>query len=79
MTRYELYIYKITGLLLSYSISYLTRPKKEYLGLLKAFFTDRSSSVAEQRIKDNLRRSSLFTNYLKPVITKIFFNKKKSI
>ena len=78
MTRYELYIYKITGLLLSYSISYLTRPKRIFR-TIKSLFTDRSSSVAEQRIKDNLRRSSLFTNYLKPVITKIFFNKKKSI
>lgn len=78
MSRYELYAYKIVGLLLSYSISYLTRPKR-ILRTIKSLFTDRSSSVAEQRLKDNLRRSKLFTNYLKPLITKVFFNKKKSI
>ncbi len=63
------------GLILSYSISYITRPKR-ILRTVKNLFTDRSSSVAEQRLKDNLRRSNLFSKYLKPFVVKIFLKKK---
>lgn len=76
MNRYELYIYKMIGLVLSYSISYITRPKR-IIRTIRSLFTDRSSSVAEQRFKDNLRRSALFTNYIKPFVTKVFFKEQK--
>ena len=77
MSRYELYLYKMIGLILSYSISYITRPKR-ILRTVKSLFTDRSSSVAEQRLKDNLRRSNFFTKHLKPFVTKIFLKKKQA-
>ena len=72
MGRYELYFYRITGLLLSYTISYLTRPKRIFR-TIKSFFTDKSSSVIEQRFKDNLRKSHIFNQYVKPFVLKKFF------
>ena len=74
---YELYLYKMIGLFLSYSISYITRPKR-IIRTIKSVFTDKSSSVAEQRFKDNLRRSVLFTKYIKPFVTKVFFRKENN-
>ena len=73
--RYELYFYRIIGLIISYLISYLTRPKRIFR-TLKSFFTDRSATVIEQRLKDNLKRSKLFLNYIKPFVTKNFIENK---
>jgi radical SAM superfamily enzyme YgiQ (UPF0313 family) len=72
MGRHELYFYRIIGLIFSYAISYITRPKRIFR-TLKSIFTDRSSSVFEQRIKDNLRKSKIFINYIKPFILKKIF------
>ena len=72
MGRYELYFYRITGLLLSYTISYLTRPKRIFR-TIKSFFTDTSSTVFEQRLKDNLRKSYIFNQYIKPFVLKRLF------
>ena len=72
MGRHELYFYRIIGLMFSYSVSYITRPKRIFR-TLKSIFTDRSSSVFEQRIKDNLRKSKIFINYIKPFILKKIF------
>ena len=72
MGRYELYFYRITGLCLSYIVSYLTRPKRIFR-TIKSFFTDKSSSVFEQRFKDNLRKSHTFNRYIKPFVLKRFF------
>jgi len=72
--RYELYIYRMLGLVLSYSLSYLIRPKRIFR-TIKSLFTDSSSTIVEQRIKDYLRKSSLFSKYIKPFVLKIFQKK----
>ncbi|MDC0563142.1 B12-binding domain-containing radical SAM protein [Candidatus Pelagibacter ubique] len=77
MGRHEIYIYWLIGNLLSYMLVYLTRPKKIFR-TIKSLFTDSSSSVIEQRLKDMLRKSNLFNLYLKPFVKFIFFKKKKS-
>ena len=70
--RYELYFYRILGLILSYLISYVTRPKRIFR-TIKSIFSDKSATVIEQRLKDILRKSKIFTKYIKPfVINKIF-------
>ena len=76
MGRFEIYIYWLFGNLLSYMLVYLTRPKK-ILRTIKSLFTDSSTSVVEQRLKDMLRKSKLFDQYIKPLIKYIFFKKKK--
>tara|TARA_B110000305_G_C19452823_1_gene649014 strand:- start:2188 stop:3753 length:1566 start_codon:yes stop_codon:yes gene_type:complete len=76
MGRHELYIYKMIGLVLSYSTSYISRPKRIFR-TIRSVFIDKSSSVAEQRFKDNLRRSTLFTNYIKPFVVKVFLKEQK--
>jgi membrane protein DedA with SNARE-associated domain len=77
MGRYELYIYRMIGMLLTYTLPYLLRPKR-ILRTIKSFFREDSSTVAEQRLKDHLRRSTLFTKYLKPLILRIFTSKDKN-
>ena len=72
--RYELYVYRMTGMILSYILSYILRPKR-ILRTIKSFFTDSSKSVAEQRLKDLLRRSPFFQKYIKPNVNKLFLRK----
>ena len=69
--RYELYIYRTLGIFLSYFISYITRPKRVFR-TIKSIFIDSSSTIVEQRIKDYLRKSKLFSNFIKPFVLKIF-------
>ena len=57
--RYELYLYRMLGMILSYSLSYLLRPKR-ILRTIKSLFTGSSETVVEQRLKDLLRRSNFF-------------------
>ena len=64
------------GMLLTYTLPYILRPKR-ILRTIKSFFREDSSTVAEHRLKDHLRRSTLFTKYIKPVILKIFSRKTK--
>ena len=61
-------------MILAYSISYLFRPKR-ILRTIKSIFRDDSSTVVEQRFKDYLRKSNLFTRYIKPFVLKIFARK----
>ena len=77
MGRYELYVYRMIGMLLTYTLPYILRPKR-ILRTIKSFFREDSSTVAEQRLKDHLRRSTLFTKYLKPMILRIFSHKEKN-
>ena len=72
MGRYELYFYRMVGMTLAYSISYLIRPKR-ILRTIKSIFKDSSATVVEQRFKDFLRKSNLFTKYIKPLVLKVFF------
>ena len=74
MGRYELYFYRMAGMILAYSISYLFRPKR-ILRTIKSIFRDDSSTVVEQRFKDYLRKSNLFTKYIKPFVLKVFARK----
>ena len=60
---------------LSYFISYLTRPKRIFR-TIKSLFIDSSSTIVEQRIKDYLRKSKLFSNFVKPFVLKIFQKKR---
>ena len=76
MGRYELYFYRMTGMMLAYSISYLFRPKR-ILRTIKSIFKDSSSTVAEQRFKDFLRKSNLFTKHIKPFVLKVFFKERE--
>ena len=64
----------MTGMILSYSLSYIIRPHR-ILRTIKSLFTDRSSTVVEQRFKDYLRKSPFFNAKIKPLVTKIFFKK----
>ena len=73
--RYELYIYRMIGMTLSYLISYVFRPSR-ILRTIKSIFTDSSSSVVEQRFKDKLRKSVKFNNYIKPFVIKNFINNR---
>ena len=63
---------------LSYFISYLSRPKRIFR-TIKSLFIDSSSTVVEQRIKDYLRKSKLFSNFVKPFVLKIFLKKNRLI
>jgi DNA-binding transcriptional ArsR family regulator len=54
--RYELYCYRILGTLLFVALSYLLRPARIWRTIHNIGFTDRSSTVIEQRIRDRLRR-----------------------
>ena len=70
--RYELYFYRMIGMILAYSISYLIRPKRIFR-TIKSIFKDNSATVVEQRFKDFLRKSDLFTKRIKPFVLKVFF------
>jgi radical SAM superfamily enzyme YgiQ (UPF0313 family) len=67
--RYELYVYRMVGMILSYTLSYILRPKR-ILRTIKSFFSDSSKSVAEQRLKDLLRKSLFFQKHIKPLVNK---------
>ena len=71
MGRYELYLYRMAGMILAYSISYLFRPKR-ILRTIKSIFRDDSATVVEQRFKDFLRKSNLFSKHIKPLSCFIF-------
>ena len=76
MGRYELYFYRIFGMLLTYTIPYIMRPKR-ILRTIKSLFREDSATVAEQRLKDHLRKSRIFTRYIKPIINKSFSSKRQ--
>ena len=40
---------------------------------IKSIFKDNSATVVEQRFKDFLRKSDLFTKRIKPFVLKVFF------
>jgi anaerobic magnesium-protoporphyrin IX monomethyl ester cyclase len=67
--RYELYLYRMLGMILSYSLSYLLRPKR-ILRTIKSLFTGSSETVVEQRLKDLLRRSNFFQKKIRPFVNK---------
>ena len=75
MGKYELYIYRIIGMILAYSISYLIRPKRIFR-TIKSIFRDGSATVVEQRFKDFLRKSRLFNKHIKPFVLKVFFREE---
>ena len=74
MNRYELYVYRMSGMALGYLVSYVFRPRR-ILRTIKSIFTDSSSTVVEQRFKDKLRKSVCFNSYIKPFVLKVFFDK----
>ena len=74
MGRYELYFYRMIGMILSYSLSYIIRPKRIFR-TIKSIFTDSSATVVEQRFKDYLRKSNFFIKYVKPFVVRLFFKK----
>ena len=73
--RYELYVYRMLGMIISYSLSYLLRPSR-ILRTIKSFFSDNSTTVAEQKLKDLLRGSIVFQKTIKPFVNKYFPQKK---
>ena len=75
MGKYELYVYRIIGMILAYSISYLIRPKRIFR-TIKSIFRDGSATVVEQRFKDFLRKSRLFNKHIKPFVLKVFFREE---
>ena len=75
--RYELYIYRMLGMIISYSLSYILRPGR-IIRTIKSLFSASSSTVAEQRLKDLLRKSLFFQKYVKPLVNKTFPQKNKS-
>ena len=66
--RYELYVYRMLGMIISYSLSYLLRPSR-ILRTIKSFFSDNSTTVAEQKLKDLLRGSIVFQKTIKCLST----------
>ena len=78
MGSYELYFYRMVGMMLAYSFSYLIRPNR-ILRTIKSIFKDDSSTVVEQRFKDRLRKSNLFNKHIKPFVLKVFFEKSLNI
>ena len=74
--RYELYIYRMLGMIISYSLSYILRPKR-ILRTIKSLFSDGSSTVVEQRLKDLLRKSLFFQRFIKPFVNKHLVKKNK--
>tara|TARA_Y100000031_G_C8097675_1_gene327227 strand:+ start:182 stop:712 length:531 start_codon:yes stop_codon:yes gene_type:complete len=74
--RYELYIYRMLGMIISYLLSYILRPGR-IIRTIKSLFSTSSSTVAEQRLKDLLRKSLFFQKYIKPVVNR-YLSKKKN-
>lgn len=56
--RIELFIYRIAFMSLGYILSYMVRPKRIFRSFKNIFFTDRSTTVFEQRLKDKIRARS---------------------
>jgi hypothetical protein len=54
--RLELFAYRVIGMSLAYFLSYTLRPKRIVRAVRNVFFSGRSSTVPEQRIKDRVRR-----------------------
>jgi len=54
--RYELYVYRIMSLFLTYSISYVAHPSR-IMRLIKNFKSDDSATVFEGRLKSVIKRS----------------------
>ncbi|OGR50725.1 MAG: hypothetical protein A3I11_02125 [Elusimicrobia bacterium RIFCSPLOWO2_02_FULL_39_32] len=52
----ELHFYRILGFFSFYFLSYVLFPKRILRTILNLFFTNKSSTVFEQRLKDKLRR-----------------------
>ena len=75
--RHELYIYRMLGMIISYSLSYILRPGR-IIRTIKSFFSDNSTTVAEQKLKDLLRGSPVFQKTIKPFVNKYFPQRKKS-
>ena len=65
------------GMIISYSLSYILRPGR-IIRTIKSLFSASSSTVAEQRLKDLLRKSLFFQRYVKPLVNKHFPQKNKS-
>jgi anaerobic magnesium-protoporphyrin IX monomethyl ester cyclase len=53
--RIELYLYRLSGMLLFTLLSYLLRPRRIWRTIHNLAFTDRSATVIEQRLRDKLR------------------------
>ena len=51
--RYELYVYRMSGMIISYALSYILRPGR-IIRTIKSLFSASSSTVVEQRLKDLL-------------------------
>ena len=62
--RLELYFYRCIGLLLTYSLSYLLRPRRIMRTAKNIIYTKKSATVFEQRLKDILRRKSTQLKFL---------------
>jgi radical SAM superfamily enzyme YgiQ (UPF0313 family) len=54
--RHELYCYRVLGTLLFLALAYGRRPARIWRTIHNIAFTDRSSTVIEQRLRDRLRR-----------------------
>ena len=76
MGKYELFFYRTFAMFLTYFIAYIIRPKRIFRAI-KNLFLDKSSSGLEQRIKDKLRRSTVFNKLIKPFVNQILFRKLK--
>ena len=63
---------RMIGMIFAYSISYIIRPKR-ILRTISSIFKDDSTTVVEQRFKDFLRKSDLFSKRIKPFVLKVFF------
>lgn len=54
--RLELFTYRVLGMSIAYLLSYVLRPKRILRTIRNVLFSNRSSTVLEQRVKDRLRR-----------------------
>ena len=75
--RYELYVYRMSGMIISYALSYILRPGR-IIRTIKSLFSASSSTVVEQRLKDLLRKSLFFQKYVKPFVNRYLPQKNKS-
>jgi anaerobic magnesium-protoporphyrin IX monomethyl ester cyclase len=54
--RREIHMYRILGFIVFYTLSYLFKPLRIFQTINNVFFTNKSNTVFEQRLKDRLRR-----------------------
>ena len=54
--RLELYFYRLLGFIFTYSLSYLLHPIRIMRTVKNIFYTNKSATVFEQRLKDMMRR-----------------------